>query len=156
LGQEAWEEEMSTATGILANPAKMIEKGAPHVIHNDKELEAYTEVLFNLTALENPSPYEEAAIELLTMLVQQYEKEHWRIPKASAVAVVRYLIEKGNLTQRDLVPQFGSETAVSLFLSGQRKLNLEQVRKLSERFKLSADVFISASSPSRFSQLRNR
>jgi len=40
------------------------------------------------------------------------------------------------------VPEFGSESAVSMFLSGQRKLNLEQVRKLSARFKLPADVFL--------------
>jgi len=133
---------MSTAT-VLANPAKMIAKGAPHIIHSDEELEVYTEALFKLTALENPSDSEEKAIELLTMLVQQYEKENWPISKATPVSVVRYLIEKVNLTQRDLIPEFGSESAVSMFLSGQRKLSLEQIRKLSARFKLSPEVFIS-------------
>ncbi len=127
---------------ILANPAKMIAKGAPHVIHNDAELEAYTKALFQLTALENPSPSEEEAIELLTLLVERYEQEHYPIPAADPVSVVRLLIEHGNLTQRDLVPQFGSESAVSMFLSGQRSLTIEQVRKLCIRFKLSADVFI--------------
>jgi HTH-type transcriptional regulator/antitoxin HigA len=134
---------MNTAK-VLANPAKMIAKGAPHVIHNDKELEAYTEALFNLTALENPSPSEMDAIELLSLLVERYEDEHWPITEVDPVSVVRYLIEKGNLTQRDLIPEFGTESAVSMFLSGQRNLSLEQIRKLSERFKLSADVFISA------------
>ena len=42
-------------TTVLADPAKMIAKGAPHVIHNDKELELYTNALFQLTAIENPS-----------------------------------------------------------------------------------------------------
>jgi hypothetical protein len=32
-------------TRVLADAAKMIAKGAPHVIHNDKELEAYTNAL---------------------------------------------------------------------------------------------------------------
>jgi HTH-type transcriptional regulator / antitoxin HigA len=49
----------------------MIAKGAPRVIHNDKELEAYTNALFELTALEKPSPAEVAAIELLTLLVER-------------------------------------------------------------------------------------
>lgn len=44
--------------------------------------------------------------------------------------------------QRDLVPEFGSESAVSMFLAGQRNLTVEQIRKLSSRFKLPADVFI--------------
>jgi HTH-type transcriptional regulator/antitoxin HigA len=39
---------------VLANPAKMIARGAPHVIHNDAELEAYTNALFQLTALGKP------------------------------------------------------------------------------------------------------
>jgi HTH-type transcriptional regulator/antitoxin HigA len=127
---------------VLANPAEMIAQGAPHVIHNDAELEMYTNALFRLTALENPSSAEVQAIELLTLLVERYEQEHYPIPAADPVSVVRFLIEHQNLTQRDLIPQFGSESAVSMFLSGQRNLTLEQVQKLSSRFKLSADVFI--------------
>src|SRR5579864_6832612 len=127
---------------VLANPAEMIARGAPRVIHNDAELETYTDALFQLTALEEPTPSEQEAIELLTVLVERYEQEHYPIPAADPVSVVRFLIEKQGLTQRDLIPQFGSESAVSMFLSGQRKLTIEQVRKLSARFKLPADVFI--------------
>jgi len=129
-------------TTVLADPAKMIEKGAPHVIHNEKELELYTHALFHLTAIENPSRTEAEAIELLTLLVERYEQEHYAIPAADAVSVLRFLIERQGLAQRDLIPQFGSESAVSMFLAGHRKLTLEQVRKLSSRFKLPADVFI--------------
>src|SRR6267143_4083643 len=133
---------------VLANPAEMIAHGAPRVIHNDDELEAYTEALFQLTALENPSSAEMEAIELLTLLVERYEQEHYAIPAADPVSVVRFLIEQQNLTQRDLIPQCGSESAVSMFMTGQRSLTLEQVRKLSTRFKLPADVFIpKASAP---------
>jgi HTH-type transcriptional regulator/antitoxin HigA len=133
---------MSATTVILANPAKMIAKGAPHIIHNDEELEAYTEALFKLTALEKPSPPEMEAVELLSLLVERYEDEHWPITDVDPVSLVRYLIERANLTQRDLIPEFGSESAVSMFLSGQRNLTTEQIRKLCIRFKLTADVFI--------------
>src|SRR6516162_8510751 len=129
-------------TTVLADPAKMITKGAPHVIHNDEELEAYTKALFRLTALENPTRAEQEAIELLTLLIERYEETSYPIPKVGAVSVVRFLLEHQGLTQRDLVPEFGSESAVSMFLAGQRKLTLEQVRKLSKRFKLPADVFV--------------
>jgi len=127
---------------VLANPAKMIAQGAPRVIHNDAELEVYTDALFQLTAMESPSRSELEAIELLTLLVERYEQEHYPIPAADPISVVRFLIEQQNLTQRDLIPQFGSESAVSMFLAGHRNLTIEQVRKLSARFKLSADVFI--------------
>jgi HTH-type transcriptional regulator / antitoxin HigA len=127
---------------ILANPAEMIAHGAPHVIHNDAELEVYTNALFQLTALESPSRSELEAIELLTLLVEHYEQQHYPIPPADPASVVRFLIEHQNLTQRDLIPQFGSESAVSMFLTGHRNLTIEQVRKLSARFKLPTDVFI--------------
>src|SRR5258708_1205569 len=126
----------------LANPAKMIARGAPRVIHNDAELEVYTDACFRLKAMENPSRSEVEAIELLTLLVERYEQEHYSVPAADPASVVRFLIEQQNLTQRDLIPQFGSESAVSMFLSGQRNLTLEQVGKLSTRFKLPTDVFI--------------
>src|ERR1700676_1021221 len=124
---------------LLAGPAKMIAKGAPHVIHNDEELGAYTNALFQLTALEKPSRSEIEAIELLTLLVERYEETHYPIPRADAVSILRFLLEQQALTQRDLIPEFGSESAVSMFLAKQRRLTLEQVRKLSARFKLPAD-----------------
>jgi len=127
---------------VLANPAKMIAHGAPRVIHNDEELEAYTDALFRLTALASPSDTEVEAIELLTLLVERYEQEHYPIPAADPVAVVRFLIDRQGLTQRDLIPQFGSESAVSMFLSGQRQLTLEQLRRLSVRFQLPAGLFL--------------
>jgi HTH-type transcriptional regulator/antitoxin HigA len=127
---------LSCARGFLTN----LDSG--RVIHNDAELEAYTHALFQLTALESPSSSEMEAIELLTLLVEHYEREHYAIPAADPAVVVRFLIEQQNLTQRDLIPQFGTESAVSMFLSGQRNLTVEQVRKLSARFKLPADVFI--------------
>jgi HTH-type transcriptional regulator/antitoxin HigA len=49
----------------------------PIDIHNDAELEAYTNALFQLTALENPSRSEALAIELLTLLVERYEETHY-------------------------------------------------------------------------------
>ncbi len=123
--------------------------GAPHVIHNDEELEAYTNALFQLTTLESPSRSEVEAIELLTLLVERYEETHYPIPAADAVSAVRFLLERQDLTQRDLIPESGSESAVSMFLARQRKPTLEQVRKLSARFKLPADIFIRADSKER-------
>jgi HTH-type transcriptional regulator/antitoxin HigA len=131
---------------VLANPAKMIARGAPHVIHCEEELEAYTAALFQLTALDSPSASESEAIELLTLLINQYEKQHYPIPSADPVSLVRFLIEHQGLAQRDLIPEFGSESAVSMFLAGERKLTVQQVRRLSARFKLPADVFISSGS----------
>lgn len=73
------------------------------------------------------------AIELLTLPVERYEEEHSCVPKADPVSIGRFLIEQQHLTQRDLIPQFASESAVSMFMTGQRNLTLEQVRKLKNK-----------------------
>ncbi len=58
----------------LANPTEMIRQGAPRLIHNDDELEEYTQALFALTARPHPTPEEEEAIELMTLLIERYEQ----------------------------------------------------------------------------------
>jgi HTH-type transcriptional regulator/antitoxin HigA len=55
--------------------------------------------------------------------------------------VVRFLLEHQHLAQRDLIPQFGTESAASMFLAGKRKLTLKHVTRLSEWFGLPVDVF---------------
>lgn len=115
-----------------------------HVIHNEAELDEYTGVLFGLTAKPKPSGADVQMIELLELLIEKYETEHFPIPKASPIDVLRYLMESHSLQQQDLVPQLGSTPLVSLILAGKRNLTVQHIRALVERFHLSADVFIGA------------
>ncbi len=55
---------------------------------------------------------------------------------------MRFLLEQQHLTQRDQTPQFGTESAVSMFPAGKRELTLKQMKRLSERFRSPADVFL--------------
>ena len=132
---------MSTA---LAKPAEMIRRGAPHLIHSDEELAEYTKALFELTAKSNRTRDEVEAIELLTLLIERYESEHYPVPDAEAVAVLRFLLERNGLAQRDIAAELGSESTVSLILAGKRRLNLNHIERLSERFHVSPAVFFAA------------
>lgn len=40
---------------VLANPAKMIERGAPHLIRTEEQLAAYTKALYRLTLEPRPT-----------------------------------------------------------------------------------------------------
>ena len=126
---------------VLANPAEMIERGAPHLIRNEEQLEAYTKALYRLTALPNPVPAQVEAIELLTLLIERYEEERFSIPKASPSDVLRFLLERHGLKQRDLAADLGGESVVSEVLSGKRKLNATHIEQLSRRFHVSPAVF---------------
>jgi HTH-type transcriptional regulator/antitoxin HigA len=125
----------------------MIRRGAPRLIHSDAELAEYTEALFNLTAKSDPTPDEEEAIELMTLLVERYEQERYPVPQAEPADVLRFLLERNSLSQRDIAAEFGSESTVSLVLSGKRQLNRDHIARLSQRFNVSPAVFFGASSP---------
>jgi HTH-type transcriptional regulator / antitoxin HigA len=125
----------------LADPAEMIHLGAPHLIHSDEELEGYTKALFRLTAKEETTPDEDEAIELLTLLIERYEADRYPVPAADPVTVLRYLMERRGLNQKDLIPEFGVESTISLVLSGKRQMNKDHIERLSHRFNVSPAVF---------------
>ncbi len=125
----------------------MIRRGAPHVIHSDEELAEYTEVLFGLTAKADPTPDEEEAIELMSLLIDRYESEQYPIPEAEPVDVLRFLLEHNSLSQRDIATELGSESTVSLVLSGKRQLNRDHIARLSRRFHVSPAVFFGETLP---------
>ena len=126
---------------VLSNPTEMIRQGAPRLIHSDEELAEYTDALFKLTAKPDPTPDEEEAIELMTLLVERYEEEHYPVPEAEPADVLRFLLERNGLSQRDIVPELGSESTVSLVLSGKRQLNRDHIARVSRRFSVSPAVF---------------
>jgi HTH-type transcriptional regulator/antitoxin HigA len=126
---------------VLANPERMIERGAPHLIESEEQLTAYTQALYRLTAQPRPTRAQVKAIGLLTLLIERYEEEHYTVPKASPADVLRYLIERHGLRQRDLAAELGGESVVSEVLAGKRRLNAAHIEQLSKRFRVSPAVF---------------
>ena len=56
---------------------------------------------------------------------------------------LEYLMAEHGLKQADLAGLFGGQPVVSAVLSGKRSINLEHARKLSARFGLSIEAFLS-------------
>jgi HTH-type transcriptional regulator/antitoxin HigA len=82
-------------------------------------------------------------IETLEALIEKYDYEHYKLPDASPVEVLRFLMEQHGLNQGDL-PEVGSQGVVSEILSGQRQLNVRQIQALAARFGVLPGAFISS------------
>jgi len=80
-------------------------------------------------------------METLSTLIEGYEKKHLPPSQSDAISALKFLMKEHRLRQSDLV-EVGSQGVVSEILSGKRKLNLRQVRRLSSRFNVSPAVFI--------------
>jgi len=74
-------------------------------------------------------------------LLRTYDEKRHPIPDASPVEVLTFLMEQHGLRQTDL-PEIGAQSVVSAVLSGKRQLNARQIRALSARFGVAADVFL--------------
>ncbi len=113
------------------------------VIRNEKDYDAavkrLNELLDDIGTNEKHPLY--TLLDTLGTLIQVYEEEHYPIPEASGVDVLRFLMEEHGLTQSNL-PEVGSQGVVSEILNNKRELNVRQIRALSERFKVSAAVFV--------------
>jgi len=82
-------------------------------------------------------------LDALLVLVNKYENEHHAIDETmTPQQALRALMEANTLTQADIGRIIGSESAVSMFLKGQRDLSKSQIKKLAERFKVDASLFL--------------
>jgi HTH-type transcriptional regulator/antitoxin HigA len=69
-------------------------------------------------------------LEVLSVLVQDYEARHCAISAPDPIAAIKFRMEQQGLKQADLVPYFGSRSKVSEVLSGKRRLTLSVIRRL--------------------------
>ncbi len=117
---------------------------APYLtIGNEQE---YEQAVARLNALIDEVGVNEAhplysLLNILGILIEAYEEEHYEIPDCSGVEILSYLMEEHSLTQSDL-PEIGSEKIVSEIINGKRELNIKHVKALAERFKVSPSVFL--------------
>jgi HTH-type transcriptional regulator/antitoxin HigA len=110
------------------------------VIHNDTEHRAALAELDHLLVLDPEDGTPEAdELDLLALVVETYEKEHFSIDPIDAV---RFRMDQVGLSRRDLIPYLGSKSKVSEVLSGKRPLTLAMIRALHDGLGIPADVLL--------------
>jgi HTH-type transcriptional regulator/antitoxin HigA len=81
-------------------------------------------------------------LEVLSVLIHEYENRTVALPDASPAQVLAYVLEHRDLTASDLVPFVGSLDRVEAVLAGKRKLTIRMVRSLSEALHIPAGSLI--------------
>jgi HTH-type transcriptional regulator/antitoxin HigA len=80
-------------------------------------------------------------------LIEAYERSRWPRRRPTLPDLLTYLMDQHGLSRADLVPLLGTAGRVSEILNGKRELSMSVVRKLRERFQISADLLISPKRP---------
>ena len=123
---------------------KLIKRFPLRPIRDDAQNEQAAEICDMLIDRgDSLSQAERDYLEVLTDLISKYESK-WddECADMSPRDLIQYLMKQNDLAQKDLVPEFGSPSRVSEFLNGERRLSLQQAKRLAERFRLNIAALI--------------
>ncbi len=135
---------MSTTATNPVSYGKLLAKMQPLPIHSEEDYDRAIETIAQLMERgeDHLSPEETTVLEMMSILVERYEQERYRIGPSQPAGMIQFLMEQQGLQQRDLAKALGSRSRVSEILSGKRQPSKEQAKKLAAFFHLSPALFI--------------
>ncbi len=83
-------------------------------------------------------------LEILGVLIEHYENEHFPIGLPSPVDAIKFRMEQLGYNQSDLATIFGVKSRASEVLNKKRKLSLEMIRLLHAKLNIPTEVLIQA------------
>ncbi len=87
-------------------------------------------------------PNDRARMVAQARLVEAYERSEWPRTAPTLPVLLAYIMDQHSLSRADLVPLLGTASRVSEVLGGKRDLSMTMVRRLRERFHISADLLV--------------
>jgi HTH-type transcriptional regulator / antitoxin HigA len=110
-------------------------------IHTDADHAAALKEIERLWNAADGSP-EADRLEVLAILVEDYESRRWPVPQATPVEILHYAISDMGRSQADLAALIGSRSRASEILNGKRRLTMDQAHKISTAWHIPAELLI--------------
>jgi HTH-type transcriptional regulator/antitoxin HigA len=117
----------------------------PQAILDEAAYANTVEMVDALMAAGKLSRGQDLYLETLVQLVQAYEAHQHAIETAGlgGLEVLRHLLAENDLNASDLARLLGVHASMgSKILKGERSLTVDHIRKLAERFKVGAQIFL--------------
>jgi HTH-type transcriptional regulator/antitoxin HigA len=83
-------------------------------------------------------------LEVLSILIDQYENQHFPIGLPDPIEAILFRMEQKGYNQNDLADIFGQKSRASEVLNRKRKLSLTMIRQLHDKLNIPTDVLIQA------------
>ncbi|NRP09228.1 MULTISPECIES: type II toxin-antitoxin system HigA family antitoxin [unclassified Marinobacterium] len=110
-------------------------------IKNESDYDVALERIDQLMDASKNTP-EGDELEVLALLVEQYEASHYPIDLPDPIEAIRFRMEQFGLQDKDLVKYIGRSGRVSEILNYKRKLTLPMIRKLHAGLKIPTESLI--------------
>jgi HTH-type transcriptional regulator/antitoxin HigA len=104
----------------------------------------YNEALKRLEVIfdAEPGTSEGEELDLLSLLIDNYEKIHYPIGLPDPIEAIKFRMEQMNYKPKDLADVIGFRSRVTEILGKKRKLSLDMIRKINKAMHISTDVLI--------------
>jgi HTH-type transcriptional regulator/antitoxin HigA len=89
-----------------------------------------------------PGSKEGDELEILGILVDEYENKHFPIEAPNPVEAIKFRMDQLGMQQKDLAKVLGSKSRASEILSGKRSLSLRHIKLLHNKLNIPAEVLI--------------
>lgn len=77
--------------------------------------------------------------EVLSILIENYEDQHYPIEAPDPIEAIKYRMEQMNMSNKDLAEVIGYKSRVSEVLNRKRKLSLNMIRQLHKKLRIPYD-----------------
>lgn len=91
-----------------------------------------------------PGTKEGDELDVLVLLIEKYEEEHYSIEAPDPVEAIKFRMEQMGYKQKDLQLIIGYKGRVSEILNKKRKLSLEMIRNIHEKMGIPLEALIKA------------
>jgi HTH-type transcriptional regulator/antitoxin HigA len=136
-------EVMSTSLLDEHKYRELLDEALPVVIRNEQEHQRLLRAAAELMEKPEPAITEEEGrlLEMLSMLIEEYEDRVHPLPKAKPHRMLNYLLQEKQLKPSDLW-EILPKSRVSEILSGKRGISKAQAKRLAEMLRVPVDLFL--------------
>ncbi len=113
------------------------------VLQNEEEYDTATARIYELmqTYLA-PDSEEIYELQLLALIVEEYENKHYPIPPPDPIEAIKFRLEQLGLSESELNKILGGRQRKHDIMHKKRKLSLPMIRRLNEQLHISAETLI--------------
>lgn len=90
----------------------------------------------------DPKTPEGARLELLALIIEAYEKEHFKFRAPDPIEALEFRMEQQGLKQKDIAQIVGGKNRASEVLARKRPLTLAMIRALHEKLGIPSELLI--------------
>ena len=113
----------------------------PRIIKTESENEKFLVVVEDLLARPDLSPEEDALLELLVKLIEDFEGNCYQLNASTPRSRLLHFMDARSLQPSDLVELLGSSDTVIRVIDGQQEINEEQAKVLGQFFHVEPELF---------------